>query len=234
LPRDVGVVVVAAGEGRRFGGSVRKVYRELCGVPLLLYAVRPFASHPDVAHVTVVLSREDAAAPPEWLSSVMGSNLTVVAGGAQRSDSVAAGLAVLPESCSIVLVHDGARPLAGRAVIDAVIRQARAGVGAVAAVALRDTLKRTAPDSDPPRVQETIPRRHLWRAQTPQGFPRAMLAEAFRRAGSEGSRATDEASLVEATGAPVVIVPDSPSNIKVTTPDDLKLAERLIEAGIQG
>jgi 2-C-methyl-D-erythritol 4-phosphate cytidylyltransferase len=234
LPRDVGVVVVAAGEGRRFGGSVRKVYRELCGVPLLLYAVRPFAAHPDVAHVTVVLSSEDAATPPEWLSSVMGSNLTVVAGGAERSDSVAAGLAALPESCSIVLVHDGARPLAGRAVIDAVIRQARAGVGAVAAVALRDTLKRTDPDSNPPRIQETIPRQHLWRAQTPQGFPRAMLTEAYRRAGAGSPRVTDEASLVEATGAPVVIVPDSSSNIKVTTPDDLKLAEGLIKAGTAG
>ncbi len=234
MPRDVGVVVVAAGEGRRFGGSVRKVYRELCGVPLLLYAVRPFASHPDVAHVTVVISPEDAAAPPEWLSSVAGSNLTVVAGGAERSDSVAAGLAALPESCSVVLVHDGARPLVGRAVIDAVMLRARAGVGAVAAVALRDTLKRSDPDSDPPRIQETIPRRHLWRAQTPQGFPRAMLVEAYRRAGAAGSQATDEASLVEATGAPVVIVPDSPSNIKVTTPDDLKLAERLIEAGTPG
>ena len=222
---------MAAGEGRRFGGSVRKVYRELCGVPLLLYAVRPFASHPDVAHVTVVLSPEDAAAPPEWLSSVAGSSLTVVAGGAERSDSVAAGLAALPESCSVVLVHDGARPLVGRAVIDAVMIQARAGVGAVAAVALRDTLKRTDPDSDPPRIQETIPRRHLWRAQTPQGFPRAMLVEAYRSAGAGGSQATDEASLVEATGAPVVIVPDSPSNIKITTPEDLNLAERLIETG---
>ena len=225
---------MAAGEGRRFGGSVRKVYRDLCGVPLLLYAVRPFASHPDVAHVTVVLSPEDAAAPPEWLSSVAGSNLTVVAGGAERSDSVAAGLAALPESCSVVLVHDGARPLVGRAVIDAVMLRARAGVGAVAAVALQDTLKRSDPDSDPPRIQETIPRRHLWRAQTPQGFPRAMLVEAYRQADADGSQATDEASLVEATGAPVVIVPDSSSNIKVTTPEDLKLAERLIEAGTTG
>ena len=230
MPRDVGVVVVAAGEGRRFGGSVRKVYRELCGVPLLLHAVRPFASHPDVAHVTVVLSPEDAAAPPEWLSSVMGSNLTVIAGGEERSDSVAAGLVALPESCSVVLVHDGARPLAQPAVIDAVIREARGGVGAVAAVALRDTLKRTAPDSDPARIQETIPRDHLWRAQTPQGFPRAMLAEAYRQAGADRSRATDDASLVEATGVPVVIVPDSPRNIKVTTADDLELAERLVEA----
>jgi 2-C-methyl-D-erythritol 4-phosphate cytidylyltransferase len=230
LPRDVGVVIVAAGEGRRFGGSVRKVYRELCGVPLLLHAVRPFASHPDVAHVTVVLSPEDAAAPPEWLSSVMGSNLTVIAGGEERGDSVAAGLAALPESCSVVLVHDGARPLALPAVIDAVIREARGGVGAVAAVALRDTLKRTAPDSDPARIQETIPRDHLWRAQTPQGFPRAMLAEAYRQAGADRSRATDDASLVEATGVPVVIVPDSPRNIKVTTADDLELAERLVEA----
>jgi 2-C-methyl-D-erythritol 4-phosphate cytidylyltransferase len=224
------VVVVAAGEGRRFGGSVRKVYRELCGVPLLLHAVRPFASHPDVAHVTVVLAPDDAAAPPEWLSSVASSTLTVVAGGDERSDSVAAGLASLPESCSVVLVHDGARPLTQPAVIDAVIAQVRRGVGAVAAVALRDTLKRTAPDSDPPRIQETIPRENVWRAQTPQGFPRAMLTEAYRQAGDGRSRATDDASLVEATGGPVVIVPDSPTNIKVTTTDDLELAERMVKA----
>lgn len=229
MPRDIGVVIVAAGSGRRFGDGVRKVYRDLQGVPLLLHAVRPFASHPEVAHVTVVLCAEDAAQPPPWLAEVVGSSLTVTAGGRERADSVAAGLAALPESCSIVLVHDGARPLIQRSVIDAVIARARAGEGAVAAVPLTDTIKRVQPGSDPPLVGETVSRANLWRAQTPQGFPRSMLTAAYQQAGADRAHATDDAWLVERAGKRVVLVPDEPSNIKVTTPADLALASHLLD-----
>lgn len=222
----MGVVVVAAGRGERLGG-VPKQYRELAGVPMLLRSIRPFASHPDVVHVSVVIAGSDAAAPPEWLETLAGIALTVVAGGAERSDSVAAGLAALPPACAVVLIHDAARPFVERSVIDEVIATARSGRGAIAAVRVSDTLKECIGESagDARTVVRTVPRERMWRAQTPQGFPRALLESAYAAAARDGVRATDDAALVERTGADVRVVPDSPRNFKVTTPDDLVLAE---------
>jgi 2-C-methyl-D-erythritol 4-phosphate cytidylyltransferase len=229
LPRDVGVVVVAAGRGTRFGGETPKQYQPIGGVPMVLRAVRPFAAHPDVAQVALVLPPADAEAPPAFLRGVVGAGLVVVAGGAERSDSVAAGLRALGPECTVVLVHDAARPFVGRAVIDAVIAHARAGEGAVAAVRVSDTLKQAAAE-DATRVARTVPRDGLWRAQTPQGFPRAVLERAYAAARDEGG-ATDDAALVERTGVSVRLVPDSPRNMKVTTSEDLALAELLAGQG---
>jgi 2-C-methyl-D-erythritol 4-phosphate cytidylyltransferase len=229
LPRDVGVVVVAAGRGTRFGGETPKQYQPIGGVPMVLRAVRPFAAHPEVAQVALVLPAADAAAPPAFLRGVAGAGLVVVAGGAERSDSVAAGLRALGPECTVVLVHDAARPFVGRAVIDAVIAHARAGEGAVAAVRVSDTLKQAAAE-DATRVARTVPRDGLWRAQTPQGFPRAVLERAYAAAREEGG-ATDDAALVERTGVSVRLVPDSPRNMKVTTSEDLALAELLAGQG---
>jgi 2-C-methyl-D-erythritol 4-phosphate cytidylyltransferase len=224
LPRDVGVVVVAAGQGSRLGGELPKQFLPLAGVPVLLRALRPFAGHPEVARVVVVLAPDHAERPPEFLAPLAGSGLTIVAGGRERSDSVAAGLGALPPDCRIVLVHDGARPFVERAVIDAVIAHARSGEGAVAAVPVSDTLKAQATD-DSTRVGRTISRHGLWRAQTPQGFPRGLLEQAYAR--DRLADATDDASLVEACGAVVRLVPDSSRNLKITTRDDLVLAEAL-------
>ena len=229
MPRDVGVVVVAAGQGTRFGGETPKQYQPIAGVPMVLRAVRPFVAHPDVAQVALVLPPADVEAPPAFLRGIAGAGLVVVAGGAERSDSVAAGLRALGPACTVVLVHDAARPFVGRAVIDAVIAHARAGEGAVAAVRVSDTLKQAAVD-DVTRVARTVPRDGLWRAQTPQGFPRAVLERAYAAAGGEGS-ATDDAALVERTGVSVRLVPDSPRNMKVTTSEDLALAELLAGQG---
>lgn len=222
----MGVVVVAAGRGERLGG-LPKQYRELAGVPMLLRSIRPFAAHPDVVHVSVVIPDADAAAPPEWLATLAGGALTVVAGGAERGDSVAAGLAALPRGCAVVLVHDAARPFVERSVIDEVIATAQTGRGAVAAVPVSDTLKECGGESasDARAVIRTVPRERMWRAQTPQGFPRAVLEAAYAAAARDGVRATDDATLVERTGAEVRVVPDSPRNFKVTTADDLVLAE---------
>jgi 2-C-methyl-D-erythritol 4-phosphate cytidylyltransferase len=229
LPRDVGVVVVAAGRGTRFGGETPKQYQPIGGVPMVLRAVRPFAAHPEVAQVALVLPPADAEAPPAFLCGVAGAGLVVVAGGAERSDSVAAGLRALGPECTVVLVHDAARPFVGREVIDAVIAHARAGEGAVAAVRVGDTLKQAAAE-DATRVARTVPRDGLWRAQTPQGFPRAVLERAYAAARDEGG-ATDDAALVERTGVSVRLVPDSPRNMKVTTSEDLALAELLAGQG---
>jgi 2-C-methyl-D-erythritol 4-phosphate cytidylyltransferase len=192
---------------------------------MVLRSLRPFTAHPDVARVVLVLPPEDATAPPAFLTGLIGAGLLVVAGGAERAQSVAAGLAALGPECTTVLVHDAARPFVARPVIDAVIAHARAGQGAVAALPLSDTLKQ----ADGTSVLHTVPRENLWRAQTPQGFPRAVLERAHAESG--GGAATDDAALVERLGVPVHLVPDSPRNLKVTSADDLALAQLLAAAG---
>jgi 2-C-methyl-D-erythritol 4-phosphate cytidylyltransferase len=242
LPRDVAAIVVAAGRGVRVGGQTPKQFQLIAGVPMVLRAMRPFSSHPDVIQVVLVLPPEHAAQPPAFLRDLLGSvsssahstssahrassALNIVPGGTHRGDSVRAGLAALTAECTVVLVHDAARPFAERGVIDAVIAYARQGEGAVAAIPLSDTLKE-ASRQDPSRVACTHPRARLWRAQTPQGFPRAILERAHARAARLGRRATDDAALVEALGVPVRLVPDSGRNLKVTAAEDLALAELL-------
>ena len=189
-------------------------------------AVRPFLSHRDVSEVVIVLRRADAESPPEWLAEFRQQGVTLVAGGKERTDSVRAGLGALSAACSTVVVHDGARPFIDPGVLDRVVSVAREGVGAVAGVQLTDTIKRVSDEHGTPVIVETLPRERLWRAQTPQGFPRAMLERAHQRA-AEAPLATDDASLVERIGERVVMVPDSARNIKITTPFDLVLAEWL-------
>ena len=228
--RDVGVVVVAAGQGSRIGSETPKQFLEIAGVPMLLRAIRPFARHPAVAHVVVVLRAADAAAPPGWLLPHMGPMLSVVSGGAERADSVAAGLAALPEACVLVLVHDAARPFVDAPLIDRVIAGVRAGHAIVPALPVADTIKE-ADSSDPARVARTVPRERLRRAQTPQGFPRRVLEDAHAalqaRGQGEERAATDDAALVEQAGGVVRLVAGDHGNIKVTTPEDLALADYL-------
>ncbi len=219
-------MVVAAGRGIRLGG-VPKQFRELAGVPVLLRSLRPFTSHPDVACVAVTLPADAAGAPPAWLAPLAGDRLRLVAGGAERADSVAAGLAALPPECAVVLVHDAARPLVSADTIAAVLAAARTGAGALAAVPLGDTLK-AVQEGTPPLVERTVSREGLWRAQTPQGFPRALLERALAAARADGVAGTDDAQLVERIGGRVVVVADSPRNLKVTTQADFDLAEALL------
>lgn len=225
LPRDVGVVIVAAGRGERFGGETPKQYREIAGVPVLLHALRPFTSHPDVACTVVVLPAVDAARPPAWLADLASDALRLTAGGATRRESVAAGLAALPEQCTVVLVHDGARPFPPRDAIDGGIATARHGHGAVPALPVADTIKRA---DDFGRVLGTVPREGLWHAQTPQAFPRALLERAHHCGATLERPASDDAMLVELAGGTVDLIPGSSRNLKITTADDLALAERMV------
>lgn len=225
MPLDVGVVVVAAGRGLRLGG-VPKQFRDLSGIPVLRSALEPFLSHPDVIFTVAVLPPDVVERPPDWLSEITGLRLGVVSGGLERTDSVRAGLAALPEQAQVILVHDGARPFPSRDVIDQVIAIARSGRAAIAAIPLGDTLKEAERTDRGITVRRTIPRDELWRAQTPQGFPRALITQAHAAAG--GLDATDDAQLVEQLGIPVVLVPDVPTNLKITTLEDLEMADALI------
>lgn len=224
LPPDVGVVVVAAGRGIRAGGAEPKQFRIVAGAPLVLHAVRLFLRHPHVGTLVLVVPPEVADSPPSWLAELAGDRLLLAAGGAERQDSARAGLAALPATCRIVMVHDGARPLPDPDVTDAIIEHAREGRGAIAAIPLSDTVKEADASGS---IVRTVSRERLWRAQTPQGFPRALLERAFAAAAG-APPATDEATLVEQVGGTVVIVPDTSRNLKVTTAEDFALAEILL------
>ena len=220
-------VVVAGGSGRRMGGGVRKQYLEVGGVPVLLRAVTPFLEHPRIGSVVVVLPPDDVYAPPAWLA---GLPLAVVAGGAERGDSVWNGLRATPADAPSVLVHDGARPFVTAEVIDRVLDACAEG-GAIAAVPVTDTIKEVAPDGT---IRGTPDRGALWQAQTPQGFPRAALLRAYERARAEGAAATDDAALFERYCGPVRVVAGSERNLKVTRPADLVVAEALALAARRG
>ncbi len=221
-PVRAGVAVPAAGSGQRMGGR-RKQFLELAGEPVLLRSLRPFLDHGSVVAVVVALPPEDVPSPPEWL--VADERVRVVAGGATRGDSVLAALEALPSDVDIILVHDGARPLVTPEIIDRCIAEASKGWGAVAGWPLEDTVKEVDISG---QVARTLDRHRIWRAQTPQAFPRAMLLEAYRRAREAGTQATDDAALVEAAGGRVVMVEGSRANLKVTRPEDLWWAETLL------
>jgi 2-C-methyl-D-erythritol 4-phosphate cytidylyltransferase len=222
--RDVGVVIVAAGSGSRVGGDELKQFRWVAGKPMLLHSVQAFHARADVAMVVVVLPKAFAAAPPPWLFQCDIERLLVSVGGRERGESVANGLEDLPEDVEYVLVHDAARPLVGDDVIDRVVEAARGGEGAIAALPVVDTLKRVDAEG---RILETVERAGLWRAQTPQGFPRAMIERAHAAARRERIVATDDAALCERLGLPVRVVRGSERALKVTEESDFVRAEAL-------
>ena len=223
--RDVGVVIVAAGSGSRVGGTELKQFRWVAGRPMLLHSVQTFMARRDVHTVVVVLPRSHAADPPPWLFQCDVDRLLVSVGGRERADSVANGLEDLPDEVTTVLVHDAARPLVDDALIGRVIDEARRGRGAVPALAVVDTLKEV---DGAGRVVRTVDRTRLWRAQTPQGFPREALARAYAEARRDHlPPATDDAALFEGTGIPVIVVRGSERALKITDESDFARADAL-------
>jgi 2-C-methyl-D-erythritol 4-phosphate cytidylyltransferase len=206
------------------GGAVRKQYLEVGGIPVLQRAVTPFIAHARISVIVVVLPPEDVEAPPAWLA---GLPVAIVAGGAERGDSVWNGLLATPEDAPTVLVHDGARPFVTAEIIGRVLDGCAEG-GAIAAVQVTDTIKEVGPGGV---ILGTPDRSRLWSAQTPQGFPRAALVRAYERAREEGVAATDDAALFERYCGPVRVVAGSERNLKVTRPADLAVAEALALAG---
>lgn len=217
----VGVVVPAAGSGRRMGG-VKKPFLELAGVPVLARALAPFLADERVVAVVVALAAEDVGDPPEWLMA-LDPRIGVTSGGATRTESVRRGVAALPANIDVIAVHDAARPFVTADVVDRCVEVALRGEGAVAGTRAVDTLKRVDDDG---RIVETPPRASMWQAQTPQVFPAAVLRRAYADPGVEG---TDDAALVEALGVPVRMVDAGTRNFKVTRPDDLRVAAAILE-----
>lgn len=222
--RDVGVVIVAGGSGSRTGNAELKQFRWVAGKPALLHSVQAFMARADVAIVVVVLPKAYAADPPPWLFQCDVDRLLVSTGGEHRHQSVVSGLEDLPEEIVIAVVHDAARPLVTDETIARVIDEARRGHGAIAALPVVDTLK--AVDANG-RIVRTVERTGLWRAQTPQAFPRELLERAHVEARRDGIQATDDAALVERLGVPVVVVRGSERALKITEESDFARADAL-------
>ena len=195
---------------------------------MLLRVLRPFVVHPAVAEIVIPLPEDVLGNPPVWLREATGDRVRLVAGGATRAESVHHGVRALSDACTVILVHDAARPFVTADTVSAVVRRAANGAAAIAAVPISDTVKLA--DETGEWVQETVDRSRLWRAQTPQGFPRQLLLDAYASRSNWAEEGhTDEAALVEAAGFRVALVLDSTRNIKVTTPNDLIIAEALIQ-----
>jgi len=224
LKADVGVIIVAAGSGTRTGSSELKQFRWVAGKPMLLHSLQTFQSRKDVAMVVCVLPREHVGDPPPWIFQCDADRLLLSVGGRHRTESVANGMEDLPAECEIVIVHDAARPLVSGETISRVIEEARAGNVAVAALPVTDTLKRV--DSQN-RVVITVERAGLWRAQTPQGFPRKILEQAHRDAREVSRTAHDDAALCEHLNVQIVVVEGSERAAKITTESDFALVEAL-------
>ncbi len=222
--RDVGVVIVAGGSSTRTGGEELKQFRWVAGKPALLHSLQTFMARADVVSVVCVLPMSHAADPPPWIFQCDIDRLMIAPGGRTRTESVANGLDDLPDEAEIVLVHDAARPLVGNETIDRVIASVRGGQCAIAAVPVVDTLKEV---DDAGRITRTIPREHLWRAQTPQGFPRAVIQRVHGDARAQHISATDDAALCEQLGIPVAVVRGSERALKITDESDFARAEAL-------
>lgn len=227
----VAAVFPAAGRGKRMGCGSNKVFLELMGIPILLRSLRVFSKIEEIGHLVVIVGKDEVKLTARFLKHVPDLKpWTIVEGGAERQYSIANGLRALPAAADLVLVHDAARPLVLRATIEGVIAKAREMGGAIAAVPSKNTIKVVGADGI---VRETPDRENLWVIQTPQGFHRDLLERAYAKAEEDGFLGTDDASLIERLGAPVAVVKGTYENIKITTPEDLALAEAILreEAG---
>ena len=223
----VNAVIVAAGKGHRMRHDRPKQFLPLAGRPLLLRTLDRFARVDVIRRVVVVTSAADRA-DCRALLDADGPRTTpavVVEGGARRQDSVRCGLAALDAACDIVVIHDAARPFVNVETIAHSIRAAAETGAALVATPARDTLKRVGLDAT---VSATLSRQDVWLAQTPQTFQVDLIREAHRRAQEQGVTETDDAGLVERLGRPVRVVPGDALNFKITTQDDLVLAEALL------
>ena len=224
------VIVVAAGKGERMGRELPKPFLPVCGIPLLIHTLRAITQSTLISKIILIVAPEREALCRNilCLHGQFRVPLTVVHGGAERQDSVRLGLTALDPTSEIVAIHDAARPFLDREILDRSIETAVIYGGALVAVPTRDTIKRVGEEGT---VVETLPRQQLWLAQTPQTFRVPLIREAHARALAEGVVVTDDAALLERLGKVVKIVPGSYRNFKITTLEDLQVAEALLRTG---
>jgi len=221
-------IVPAGGSGRRMQSRNPKQYLSLNGKPVVVHTLLKLQQIPLIDDILLVVPEKDIffvrenIEKPYQLTKIR----EVVAGGRERQDSVRNGLARVDDECDIVVIHDGVRPFVTEAMLFRVIGAALQYGAAIAGVPATDTVKEV---SSAGNISRTLRRETLWLAQTPQAFQRRIIQEAFRRAADEDYQGTDDASLVEHLGVPVKMLFGSTTNIKITTPADLFLAEAFLK-----
>ena len=218
-------IIVAAGSGVRLGSQVPKAFVKLDGRTMLSYSLAAVAQVASISEVVIAVPEGfEKAARAEVEAAGLGVPVKITPGGIERQDSVRIALELTSSESDIVIVHDAARPLATPGIFEACIATAARASGAIAAIPVSDTLKRVTDSA----ITATVARAGLWQAQTPQAFRRALLVAAHQHAIGEKIAATDDADLVERTGARVEVVEASTDNIKITTPSDLAIVEAII------
>lgn len=222
----VGAVIVSGGSGSRMGKP--KQFLPLAGLTVAEWSLKCFLGMPEVEAIALVLG-EDAL--KEHGARLSGGKVTVVPAGPTRMGSVRNGVAALPPGLEVIAVHDGARPMVTPEIVRAAVAEALKSGAAVAAVPVKDTLKRVPRGASV--VAATPERAEHWAAQTPQAYRAKVLREALERFKSE-ENATDESQLVERAGHPVSVVPSSYENFKITTPEDMVMAEAILNARAGG
>lgn len=221
----LGVVIPAAGQGKRMGVGYNKQFLALMGEPILVHAVRPFQESGYVSEIVIVGAESDLPTIEELVEQYKFNKAVICQGGSQRQDSVRAGVQALSSAIRRVAVHDGARPLLTLEMFHQFLKETEGFASAIMGIQVKDTIKQI---DDIGKVITTLPRELLRAVQTPQIFDRDILEEAHYQAESKGYYGTDDASLLEWMGHPVQIVSGSQENIKVTTPEDLWVAERIL------
>ena len=222
----IGIVIPAAGQGKRMGVGYNKQFMTLMGLPILAHTVRLFEESRYVSEIAIVGAAGDIPVIEELVHRYKFTKVMAICiGGVQRQDSVRAGVQALSTAIQRVAVHDGARPLLTLEQFNRFLEEAEKFSAAIMGIPLKDTVKRVDTSG---KVLETLPRDYLRAVQTPQIFDRGILEQAHHQAAAEGYYGTDDATLLEWLGYPVQILEGSQENIKVTTPDDLWLAERIL------
>lgn len=221
-------IIVSAGKGHRLKGEIKKQFLPLGGKPILTHTLAPFEQSPLVRSILVVVGEEDfeyclkEVIEPYHFQKV----IKIISGGKRRQDSVKKGIDALPEDTEIIVIHDGVRPFVTREMIEASIQEAIHSGAAVVAVPVKETIKMATSDG---MVLQTLERSSLWQAQTPQAFQAPLLRKAYSSSALEEISAPDDATLVERLGIKVRLLLGSYSNIKITTPEDLMLAQLLLK-----
>ena len=223
----ISAIIVAGGSGSRMGTATKKQYLKVKGKEILVHTVERFNNMPEIQEVIVVTGKEDITYVEKLLKEDyrLDKVVHIVEGGKERQDSVYNGIKVVNEKAEYLVVHDGARPLITSEVVLRGLSMAYANKASIVAVPVKDTIKIVDKEG---KVETTPNRDTLWSIQTPQIFEKELIVRAHEYAKAHRLQATDDSMLVEAIGVPVYIVEGSYSNIKITTPEDLVMAENML------